>query len=136
MKRDNVALARALRRRMTDAERVLWRQLRGRHFEHWKFRRQHQVSNYIVDFICLAAGLIIELDGGQHLQNVTADAERTRELNQLGFRVIRFWNDDVLIRTGAVLEQILKVLKEIPPHPSPLPGGEREKRAAAARGLE
>ena len=136
MKRDHVALARGLRRRMTDAERVLWRRLRSRRFEHWKFRRQHQISNYIVDVVCLAAGLIVELDGGQHLQNVTADAERTRELNQLGFRVLRFWNDDVLVRTDAVLEEILKALKRVPPHPGPLPGGERETSAAAVGGLE
>ncbi|HEY3520169.1 MAG TPA: DUF559 domain-containing protein [Rhodanobacteraceae bacterium] len=116
---------------MTDAERVLWRHLRGRRFEHWKFRRQHQLSIYIVDFACLAAGLIIELDGGQHLQNTVEDAKRTEALNQLGFRVIRFWNDDVLIRIDAVLEEILAALTKVPPHPSPLPVGERETSVLA-----
>ena len=135
MKRENVELARGLRHRMTDAERVLWRQLRGRHFDSWKFRRQHQLSAYIVDFVCLAARLVIELDGGQHLLNAKEDAARTRGLNALGYRVIRFWNDDVLIHSGAVLEEILTALKEVPPHPGPLPPGERERSAARAAEL-
>lgn len=127
MKRANIALARGLRSRMTDAERLLWRHLRGRHFQQWKFRRQHSLSRYIVDFVCLPARLVIELDGGQHLENVWDDEERTKALGALGFRVVRFWNDDVLTRTDAVLEEILKALSQVPPHPSPLPVGEREK---------
>ncbi|HET6905435.1 MAG TPA: endonuclease domain-containing protein [Rhodanobacteraceae bacterium] len=114
---------------MTDAERMLWRQLRGRHFDSLKFRRQHQLSGYIVDFVCLSAGLVIELDGGQHLQNAQKDAVRTKALNALGYRVIRFWNDDLLTRTDAVLEEILAALK-VPPHPGPLPVGERGASAA------
>lgn len=132
MKRENVELARGLRHRMTDAESVLWRHLRGRHFDSWKFLRQHQQSGYIVDLVCRAADLVIELDGGQHLQNVGKDEVRTQVLNALGFRVIRFWNDDVLIRTDAVLEKILAALKEVPPHPGPLPGGKRETSACAS----
>lgn len=112
---------------MTDAERLLWRHLRGRRFERWKFRRQHQLSNYIVDFVCLAAGIVIELDGGQHLENAKNDEKRTAALKALGFRVVRFWNDDVLIRTDAVLDEILNALSKVPPHPNPLPVGEREK---------
>ena len=133
MKRQNVALARGLRRRMTDAERVLWRHLRGRRFERWKFRRQHQLSNYIVDFVCLAAGIVIELDGGQHLENAGNDEKRTAILEASGFRVIRFWNDDVLLRTEAVLDEISTALN--PPHPGPLPTGEREKTASSIRGF-
>ena len=132
MRRENVELARGLRHRMTNAERTLWRHLRGRHFESWKFRRQHQLSGYILDFVCLAAGLVIELDGGQHLQNAKKDITRTKALNVLGYRVIRFWNDDVLIRTDAVLEEVLAALKQVPPHPGPLPIGERETSMARA----
>ena len=135
MKRENVELARGLRHRMTDAERVLWRHLRGRHFDRWKFRRQHQLSSYIVDFVCLAAGLVIELDGGQHLENAPKDTARTQALNALGFRVIRFWNDDVLVRTDAVLGEILAALKQVPPHPGPLPVGERKTSTARASEL-
>ena len=66
MKRLNIDRARNLRQKQTDAERALWRQLRARHFQGWKFRRQHQVGSYIVDFVCADAWLIVELDGGQH----------------------------------------------------------------------
>lgn len=125
MKRENVTFARGLRHRMTDAERVLWRHLRGRRFERWKLRRQHQVSGYIVDFACLAAGLVVELDGGQHPDNASADAIRTQVLNAAGLRVIRFWNDDALLRTDIVLQEILHALST-PPHPGPLPTEERE----------
>jgi very-short-patch-repair endonuclease len=127
MKRANIALARRLRHRMTDAERLLWRHLRSRHFQQWKFRRQHPLSNYIVDFVCLSASLVIELDGGQHLEDAENDEKRTAVLKALGFRVIRFWNDEVLVRTDVVLGEILATLKQVPPHPNPLPNGEREK---------
>src|SRR5690348_1079259 len=129
MKRENVDLARGLRYRMTDAERSLWRHLRGRHFESWKFRRQHQLSGYIVDFVCLAAGLVVELDGGQHLQDAKKDAVRTKALNALGYRVIRFWNDDVLIRTDVVLEEILAALEQatLTPALSPLGRGRQAR---------
>ncbi|MGH8216935.1 MAG: endonuclease domain-containing protein [Rhodanobacteraceae bacterium] len=136
MKRQNIALARGLRHRMTDAERLLWRHLRGRHFQGWKFRRQHGLDAFIVDFVCLEAWLVVELDGGQHLEQSGQDAERTRILNCDGYRVMRFWDDDVLVRTDAVLEEILNALEQVPPHPGPLPGGEREKSAAdAAHGI-
>lgn len=133
MKRRSVALARGLRRRMTDAERLLWCHLRGRRFECWKFRRQHQLSNYIVDFVCLAAGLVIELGGGQHLERIENDARRTAALMEAGFRVIRFWNDDVLVHTDTVLGEILTALQQVPPHPGPLPGGGREDIEKCAR---
>jgi len=112
---------------MTDAGRALRRHLRGRRFERCKFRRQYQLSTFIVDFVCLAAGLIIELDGGLHLQNMAEDAERTEALNRLGFRVIRFWNDDVLVRTDAVLEEIFGPLTKVPLTLSP-PGSGRQVR--------
>jgi adenine-specific DNA-methyltransferase len=68
----------------------------------------------------------VELDGGQHAEQMEEDEYRTRRLNQLGFRVLRFWNDDVLINTQAVLEVILEAAASVAPHPNPLPGGERE----------
>ena len=133
MKRVHIALARGLRRRMTDAERLLWRHLRGRHFQRWKFRRQHPLSSYIVDFACLSTGLVIELDGGQHLERIENDAGRAAALTEAGFRVIRFWNDDVLVHTDTVLGEILTALQQVPPHPGPLPGGEREDIEKCAR---
>ncbi|MEN6540524.1 MAG: endonuclease domain-containing protein [Mizugakiibacter sp.] len=110
---------------MTDAERMLWRHLRGRHFQGWKFRRQHPVETYIVDFVCLEARLVIELDGGQHADNADANAARSAKLAEAGFRVLRFWNDAVLTQTDAVLESVFAALGAAPPHPGPLPGGER-----------
>lgn len=133
MKRQNVEFARGLRHRMTDAERALWRHVRGRRFRNWKFRRQHVIGDFIVDFVCLEARLIVELDGGQHVDRSLQDAERTRTLECEGFRVLRFWNDDVLIHIDAVLETILANLEQLSPHPNPLPGGEREQGATRAR---
>ncbi|QAU25237.1 endonuclease domain-containing protein [Dyella sp. M7H15-1] len=126
MKRMNVIRAQALRQNMTDAERLLWRHLRNRLFSEQKFRRQHEIDRYIVDFVCADAQLVVELDGGQHAEQVEKDQERTRRLKAMGYRVLRFWNDDVLKNTEAVLEVILGALASAAPHPNPLPGGERE----------
>jgi len=112
--------ARGLRSGGTDAERMLWRHLRTRGLMGGKFRRQHPVGRYIVDFICLEAGLVVELDGGQHAGSA-ADAVRTRTLQQQGYRVVRFWNNDVLTQTDAVLAVILDAMSARSPHPSPLP---------------
>ena len=126
MKRMHVDRARGLRRTMTDAEQLIWRHLRNRHFMGSKFRRQHEIDRYIVGFVCPQAGLIVELDGGQHAESVAADDHRTRRLEALGYRVLRFWNNDVLMNTEAVLEVILEAVARAAPHPNPLPGGERE----------
>ena len=126
MKRLNVNRARGLRRNMTDAEQLLWRYLRSRQLCGWKFRRQHEVDRYIVDFVCADAKLIVELDGGQHAEQVELDAWRTQRLEALGYRVLRFWNDEVFKHTEAVLEVILEAVASAAPHPCPLPGGERE----------
>ena len=112
--------ARVLRVEMTDAERLLRRHLRNREPTGFKFRRQYPICRYIVDFICLEAGLVIELDGGQHAASPT-DAPRTRTLEQQGYLVLRFWNNDVLTQTDAVLAVILDSLSARCPHPSPLP---------------
>jgi very-short-patch-repair endonuclease len=126
MKRMHVDRARGLRRNMTDAEQRLWYRLRNRHLIGKKFRRQHEIDRYIVDFVCPEVALIVELDGGQHAEMMAADAERTCRLEALGYRVLRFWNNDVLTNTEAVLEVILAAVARAAPHPNPFPAGERE----------
>ena len=102
-----VPRARRLRRDSTDVERLLWGALRGRRFQTYKFRRQHPIGRYVVDFICLSHALIIELDGGQHAVALERDANRTADLQGQGYRVIRFWNNDVLDNLEGVLTMIL-----------------------------
>ena len=117
-----VLRARALRTDATSAEQLLWRHLRNRQLAGHKFRRQHPMGPYILDFVCLEQGLVVELDGGQHAlpSDMAHDARRTGWLRGQGLRVLRFWNNEVLQQTGEVLEQVLRAL-ELPPHPDPLP---------------
>jgi very-short-patch-repair endonuclease len=103
--------ARRLRVDATDAERKLWHLLRRRELAGWKFRRQRPVDRYIADFACVEAKLIVELDGGQHADNA-ADQLRTRRLETLGWRVMRFWNPDVLTNSEGVLTMILDALEQ------------------------
>ena len=121
--------ARALRKRMTDAERLLWRHLRNRELGGWKFRRQYPVGPFIVDFICVEKNVVIEVDGGQHAENEELDTQRSAYLNKMGYRVLRFWNNEVLQETEAVLEAIFAILasgKQNSPSPQPSPPlGER-----------
>ncbi len=105
--------ARTLRHRMTDAERRLWYYLRDRRLQGLKFRRQYVIGPYIVDFVCLSAGLILEADGGQHGELRRRDAVRTAFLESSGYRVLRFWNHEILNRTEIVLEQIHEALVRI-----------------------
>ncbi len=98
--------ARELRENQTDAERLLWSRLRGRQLAGFKFRRQHPVPPFIVDFACIEARLIVELDGGQHAENASADARRTACIEREGFRILRFWNNEVLGNLEGVLETI------------------------------
>ena len=88
-----------------------------------KFRRQHTVSPYIVDFSCLEKQIVVELDGGQHGEQEDYDKKRTEFLEAQGFRVVRFWNNDVLSNMEGVLESLADVVRS--PSPNPLPGGER-----------
>ena len=106
---------RALRSQMTDAEKLLWQHLRGRRFQGFKFRRQRPLGPYILDFVCLEARLVIELDGGQHAEAQAYDQRRTMLIEQQGLQVIRFWNHDVLNQTPAVLEQIWQTLQTLTP---------------------
>jgi len=115
--------ARELRRKQTEAERHLWHGLRSRNLANHKFRRQHVIGNYIVDFVCLDKKLIIELDGSQHLENTMYDNKRTAYLQALGYRVLRFWNNNIFDQLDAILETIMRNLEQHPsPHPSPRQG--------------
>jgi len=128
----NTNVTRRLRRNQTDAERVLWLRLRDRRLNGLKFKRQMPIDRYVVDFCCSEARLIIELDGGQHATRMAEDTNRTKVLDAMGYLVLRFWNNDVLQNTNGVLEEILNTLEQHrsePPHPDPLPFGEREKGA-------
>ncbi len=119
--------ARELRRRQTEAERRLWSRLRGRQVMGAKFRRQHPLGPYIVDFCCPEARLVIEIDGGQHAQQTRADAFRTRTIEELGYEVIRFWNNEVLAETDAVLECIERKLRARRAGPRPRVKGARRR---------
>ena len=99
-------LQQALRRNMTDAEQKLWRGLRSHQIAGCKFRRQHPFGNYILDFVSLDAKLVIEVDGGQHANQTRQDKVRDVALTQAGFKVLRFWNNQVLNETAAVLHAI------------------------------
>jgi very-short-patch-repair endonuclease len=104
-------LARRLRQSATDAEMRLWSRLRGKQLEGFRFRRQHPMGRYIVDFFCPEAKLVVEADGGQHADN-EADSIRADWLLAQGYRVLRFWNNDVLANTEGVLLTILEALRE------------------------
>lgn len=129
--------ARRLRRNQTDAERVLWRRLRDRQVQDMKFRRQHPIGPYIVDFCCAERGLVVELDGGQHLTQAESDQRRSLWLTQHGDRVVRVWDHAVLTNLDAVLQQIVMVAdhpqySSPTPSPSPLPlPGARVKKTTA-----
>ncbi|RAN77311.1 DNA methylase [Bacillus sp. SRB_336] len=114
--------ARDLRQSETDAERKLWYQLRAGRLNGMKFRRQHPVPPYIVDFYCETMQLVVELDGSQH--NVEFDRERTRFLEMRGLKILRYWDNEVLEQMGAVLEAIVNATENRTLTPTPLPVGE------------
>lgn len=103
-----VALSRTLRKNQTEAERSLWARLRNRQLDGAKFRRQHPIGQYVVDFVDLEAKLVVEFDGGQHNEEAISekDEARTAWLESEGYQVIRFWNTDVLTNLEGVLEEI------------------------------
>ncbi|WP_082737857.1 MULTISPECIES: endonuclease domain-containing protein [unclassified Sphingomonas] len=120
-----VTQLRALRRHATEAEKVLRRSLREA-FPDTKWRFQAPVGPFRVDFLCFAAQLVIEVDGGQHAENTDADARRTRFIEAEGYRVIRFWNNDVLNNTDGVIAQISLSLRESERACAPKAGGKGE----------
>jgi len=109
--------SRDLRKNFTDAEQKLWQKLRNKQIDGNKFRRQFVLGNYIVDFICLDKRLIVEVDGGQHMDNVDYDSQRDEWLKNQNFKVLRFWNNQVLNEIDSVLEVIVKNLELIVPPP-------------------
>ena len=120
-----IEFARKLRHEQTDAESLMWYLLRDRRLGGHKFRRQHPMPPYTLDFYCHEAGLVIELDGGQHVESAR-DARRDAWLGQQGLRVVRFWNNQVLQETEAVLSAVWSALHAAArPHPQPLSPGER-----------
>jgi very-short-patch-repair endonuclease len=123
----NRAKARELRKNMTDAERTLWRHLRLRQFAGYKFRRQQPIGKYIVDFVCFERKLIIELNGSQHAEEVAYDLERSAWLEEQGFRILRFWDNQVFNETDGVKEIIIGALygPSYTPHLNPPPQGGR-----------
>jgi very-short-patch-repair endonuclease len=123
----NRVRARAMRSSPTDAERKLWWHLRYRlALPNTHFRRQVHLGHYIADFVSHHLKLIIEIDGGQHAQRAASDERRTKFLESKGYRVLRFWNTDVLQNVDGVLEMIRRTILSTPtPNPSPQGGGER-----------
>ncbi len=121
--------ARELRKNPTESEQALWKHLRMRQLGGYKFRRQQPIGPYIVDFVSFEKRVIIEVDGGQHSQQVEYDSKKTVWLEDQGYRVLRFWNNQVLKEIEAVKAIISKVLEDgvNTPHLNPPPqGGRRE----------
>ena len=125
--------ARTLRCGMTDAERRLWSRLRQEQLGA-KFRRQHPVGSYVLDFACLEHKLAIEIDGSQHLDASSYDERRTVWLASQGFEVLRFWANGVMSETDAVVVRIIEQLRHACPHPNPPPAGEGVKRTPPPAG--
>ncbi len=113
MKGDETSLARELHRRQAEAEKALWVRLRNRQLEGVKFRRQQPIGDYIVDFAGLESRIIVEVDGGQHNERRMRekDEERTAWLKREGYRVLRFWDNEVLKNVDGVLEVIREALR-------------------------
>jgi very-short-patch-repair endonuclease len=112
---ETLARAQRLRHELTDAERKLWSVLRNRQLQGAKFRRQQPIGPFIADFVCQNGRLVIEADGGQHSDSL-ADARRTAFLESKGYRVLRFWNNDILNNVDGVAQVIAKALST--PHPA------------------
>ena len=110
--------ARTLRKNLTDAEKHLWKHLRMDQLDNLRFRRQAPIDQYVVDFVCFEKRLIIEADGGQH-NDSESDRIRDAYLKEQGFRVMRFWNHDILSNVQGVLEMIRASCQDSPTAPSP-----------------
>ena len=105
-----------LRKTSTPQEKILWSRLRGKNLA-YKFKRQHSIGHFIVDFYCAEKSIIIELDGSQHLNNAAYDKERTEYFESLNIRVIRFWNNEIDSNIESVILKIKHELSEATPHP-------------------
>ena len=103
-------ISRKLRKEMTEAEKKLWQYLRAKQVFGIKFRRQQQINNYIVDFYCPSKRIIIELDGGQHANNIK-DKERDKFMEDKGIKVIRIWDNDIMNNIEGVMEHIMNIIK-------------------------
>jgi very-short-patch-repair endonuclease len=127
--------ARALRKNSTDAERILWSELRDHRLQGFGFRRQVPIGSYVADFICHAARLVIELDGGQHFsdQSEAADAARSAVIEAKGFQVLRFGNHDVMTNRAGVLETIAAAIAERAPTLTLPRKREREEQSPAEK---
>lgn len=121
----NTRRARTLRNNLTDTERCLWSRLKRKQINGHKFRRQFPLGPYIVDFVCLEARLIIEVDGGQHAEQTQKDELRDKWLISQNFHVLRFWDNDVPRETDVVVETIVQALKNTPTPALPRKGGGR-----------
>lgn len=119
---DRHVIAKLLRKNFTDAESALWTNLKAKQMEEYKFRRQEPIGSYIVDFVCHAKRIVIEVDGGQHSIEKERDGERDQWLRGQGYSVLRFWNNEVLRNIEGVLEVVRDRLKHPPPTP-PIKGG-------------
>ena len=104
--------AKTLRKNATDAENILWNRLRDRQIEGLKFRRQQPIENMIVDFVNFEKRIVIEVDGGQHAIEKNKDRKRDKQLKYMGFKVLRFWNNEVIENTDEVLEYIRQICNE------------------------
>lgn len=113
---DQAKFVKVLRQQMTEAERLLWRHLRAHRLGGEKFRRQQPIGPYVVDFVHFRARLVIEADGGQH-NGALADAQRDAWLESNGFRVLRFWNNEILQNTDAALAVVMAALDDAGPSP-------------------
>ena len=108
---DRIERARGLRRNQTAAERLLWSKLRSRQLIGLKFRRQHPIGGYVADFVCVEARLLVELDGGQHAVQKRRDAERDARLANMGYRTLRFWNNEIFENLEGVLAVIAETVR-------------------------
>ena len=105
--------ARELRNNLTDAEHCLWQKLKRRQLKGVKFRRQQPIGHFTVDFVCFECRVIVEVDGGQHAEQLYHDEQRTRWREAQGYRVLRFWNNDVLANTEAVAQAVFDEVEKL-----------------------
>jgi very-short-patch-repair endonuclease len=131
-KRKLTATARKLRTATTDVERILWQRIRAYRLGGFKFKRQEPIGRYVVDFVCYEGKLVVELDGGQHAEAHTHDAERDVWLRGQGFAVLRYWNNEVIENLDGVLEDILRHLA-LPPSLAPSHRGRGDWAVRAIR---